>query len=112
MRIYRIRNDVLICFIVAYLVTWGAGSLTERVAAQMYENYVESNRVADGEIGGKAGEEVFRVQSVEDILSHDRFTMVADINMVRVLAGGYFGRTYLRQFTAAFGGNGCCFLQF
>lgn len=71
MRYTRLRFDIWLCLLLAFGVSLGAVKLTEFFLAGAYERYVEEHTVSDGDIGGKAGPEVFRVQSVDDILSHD-----------------------------------------
>ena len=54
MRIYRIRDDILFCLVIAFLASWGAGRLAGRAAALAYDSYAERHQIPDGEIGGRA----------------------------------------------------------
>lgn len=99
MRIYRMRIDVLICIGLAFLISMGTGQLAYMVASLTYDSYVAAHTAAPGEIGGAAGEEVFRAQSVEDLLSHDTFTVLSQGIEYRNLGGGYYGSSYFNKLT-------------
>ncbi len=103
MGIHRIRDDILFCFVISFLLAWGAGALTERAAAQHYESYAAKHRVADGTAGGKAVDSSFRAQSVEDILSHDLFTVECPLSDAMSYGHGYYGKDYLRLLPLASG---------
>ena len=77
MRYTRMRFDIWLCLLLAYLAGMGTAKLTGLVVPSLYQRHVEEHTVADGDIGGKAGPEVFRAQSVADLLSHDTFTVVS-----------------------------------
>lgn len=95
MRINRIRDDILFCFIIAFLAAWGAGVLAGRAAGLAYEGYVERHQIPDGETGGRAVEDIFRAQSVDDILSHEKFTIVYDIMTLYDYGTGFYEGTSL-----------------
>ena len=78
MRYTRMRFDIWLCLLLAFAVSLGTVKLTELVLPSLYQRHVEEHTVADGDIGGKAGPEVFRAQSVADLLSHDTFTILSD----------------------------------
>lgn len=67
--------DAAICLCVAALIAWGVGILAGKVAESSWERQKEELAPKSGEVGGIAGKEVFRVQTVEDMLSHDTFTI-------------------------------------
>lgn len=69
--------DAWVCLALAFLVGLGAGKVTEKLAAKHYAQQVEAHKPVDGQIGGKAGEGVFRAQTVDDLLKHDTFTVVS-----------------------------------
>lgn len=56
---------------------FGTVKITELVLPGMYKQYVEENTIGENEVGGPAGEDVFRAQSVADLLSHNTFTVVS-----------------------------------
>ena len=99
MRIYRMRADIWLSLAAACLVAWGAGKITSAVTENTYEAYTEKHTVADGEIGGAAEEDVFRAQSIEDLLSHDTFTVVSPGIEYRNRGAGYYGSYYLYSLT-------------
>mgnify|MGYP001068220082 FL=1 len=99
MRIHRMRFDIWLCLLLAYLVGTGASKLTALAVASTYDSYVEAHTVAAGEIGGVAGDDVFRAQSVEDLLRHDTFTVVSPGIEYRNRGAGYYGNWYMQALT-------------
>lgn len=99
MRVHRMRFDIWLCLLLAFLAGSGIGKLVEMALPSAYESYVEEHTVADGEIGGVAGEDVFRAQSVDDLLSHDTFTVVSPGIEYRNRGGGYYGNWYMQALT-------------
>lgn len=99
MRYTRMRFDIWLCLLLAFLVGLGTMKLTELVLPAMYEQHVEDHTVAAGDIGGTAGPEVFRAQSVEDLLSHDTFTIVSHGIEYRNRGGGYFRNGFMNAVT-------------
>lgn len=95
----RMRIDVLICLGLAYLVSLGTGKLAALAASATYDGYVEAHTMAPGEIGGAAGADVFRAQSVDDLLSHDTFTVTSPGIEYRNRGAGYYGSKYLYLLT-------------
>lgn len=94
MRYTRLRFDIWLCLLLAFAASLGAAKLAGLFLAGAYESYEEEHTVADGEIGGKAGEGVFRAQSVADILSHDTFTIVSHGIEYRNKGAGYYDGVY------------------
>lgn len=95
MRIRRVRFDIWLCLLLAFGVSLGTVKLAELFLDDMYGRYEEDHTVADGEIGGKAGPGVFRAESVDDLLSHDTFTIVTEGIEYRNRGSGYLdGRLY------------------
>lgn len=99
MRYRRMRIDVLICMGLAFLVSMGTGWLAEQVCAITYPSYVEAHTAAAGEVGGVAGDEVFRAQNVEDLLTHEEFTVLSHGIEYRNRSGGYYGGSYFNMLT-------------
>lgn len=95
---YRIRYDFLICLFLTCLVTWGAGKAARPLVMSTYDSYIKEKTVPDGDIGGRAGEDVFRAESVEDILSHGRFTFETEYRNIFGRGGGRYGKVYLHSF--------------
>lgn len=95
MRIYKIRYDVLICILLSALVVLGVSKVLPVFYTGLYDRYAQTHMVTDGEIGGQAGEDVYRAQSVEDMLSHNTFTVQAGYSSVMIADSGYFGDNYL-----------------
>jgi len=91
--------DVWACLLLAALVALGTGKVAEVVAQKAYAKEVEAHAPVAGEIGGQAGEEVFRAQNVEDLLSHDTFTVVSPGIEYRNRGAGYYGGRYFQALT-------------
>lgn len=91
--------DAWICLALAFAVALGTGALAEKLAVQNYAAMEEAHKPVDGQIGGKAGEEVFRAQSVDDLLAHDTFTVVSPGIEYRNRGAGYYGGRYFQALT-------------
>lgn len=85
--------------LIAFFFAWGAGSITEKLASKSYDNYEAEHSVASGDIGGIAGDDVFRAESVDDLLSHDIFTVVSPGIEYRNRGAGYYGSFYMYALT-------------
>ena len=77
MRVRVLRFDIWLTLLISFAISFIPAKILESVLPKQYESYLEEHTVTAGEIGGEAGEEVFRAQSVEDLLSHDTFTVVS-----------------------------------
>lgn len=91
----RLPADVFICLLLSLVAALGTGKLAGYIAENTYTNELESHKAADGEIGGRAGETVFQAESVEDLLSHDTFTIVSPGIQYRNEGAGYHNGHYL-----------------
>lgn len=91
--------DAWLCLALSMLIAMGTGKVAEMAAKSAYDKQVETHQAVDGEIGGKAGEEVFRVQNVEDLLSHDTFTVVSPGIQYRNRGAGYYDGRYFQALT-------------
>ena len=89
-----LRFDIWLSMLLAYVVSLGAVKVTEFIVADTYQDYVAEHTVADGDVGGRAGEDVFRAQSVDDILNHDTFTIVSPGIEFRNRGAGYYDSVY------------------
>lgn len=88
------RFDIWLTLLLAYLVSVGAVKITEWIVKDTYQSYVEKHTPAEGELGSKAGPDVFRAQSVDDILSHDTFTIVSHGIAFSNRGAGYYSGVY------------------
>lgn len=91
--------DAWVCLALAVLIAMGTGALAEKLATQHYAAMEEAHKPVDGQIGGRAGEEVFRAQNVEDLLNHDTFTVVSPGIEYRNRGAGYYGGRYFQALT-------------
>ena len=99
MRYTRMRFDIWLTLLIAFVISLGTTKLTELIVPSLYEQHVEDHTVADGDIGGKAGAEVFRARSVDDLLAHDTFTILSDGIEYCNRGGGYYGNHYMNAVT-------------
>ena len=99
MRYTRMRFDIWLTLLIAFGISLGTTKLTQLIIPSLYEQHVEDHTVADGDIGGKAGAEVFRARSVDDLLAHDTFTILSDGIEYCNRGGGYYGNHYMNAVT-------------
>ena len=99
MRYTRMRFDIWLTLLIAFVISLGTTKLTQLIVPSLYEQHVEDHTVADGDIGGKAGAEVFRARSVDDLLAHDTFTILSDGIEYCNRGGGYYGNHYMNAVT-------------
>lgn len=95
MRYHHLRFDIWFCLLLSFLLSMGTVKIVELFLPDAYESYVEEHTVLDGDIGGKAGEDVFRVTSVKDVLEHDTFTIISPGIEYRNRGAGYFDGKYM-----------------
>lgn len=86
--------DVWVCLGLSLLIAWGTGAVAQRIADERYQVHVQVHAPVAGEVGGAAGPEVVRVQSVEELLRQDLFTVVSPGIEYRNLGGGYYKGRY------------------
>lgn len=99
MRYHHLRFDIWLCLLFALFVSIFPAGLTERIMKERYKNYAEEHTAAEGEIGGIAGEDIFRAQSVEDLETHEKFTVLSPGIEYRNLGAGYYKNYYLYALT-------------
>lgn len=99
MRRYILPFDIWVCLALGCLVALGTGKIAENVTKVGYDAVAEARAPVDGEIGGRAGEEAFRAQSVEDLLSHETFTVVSHGIEYRNRGAGYYDGCYFQALT-------------
>ena len=89
-RYRRLRFDVWLCLLLAYLVSMGTSGIANKILPAKYEEHKQAHKVETGEVGGIADESVFRAQNVEDLLSHDLFTVISPGMEYRNAGGGFY----------------------
>jgi len=90
-----LRFDIWLCLLLSVLISMIPAKIIEKNVPQKYEEYSKEHEVASGDIGGVADENVFRAQNVDDLLSHENFTIVSPGIEYRNLGAGYYGSSYL-----------------
>ncbi len=98
-RRYILRYDIWICLLFGFLAGLGVERLATGILANQYEDHKAEHVVASGEIGGAATTETFRAQNVEDLLTHDTFTVISPGIEYRNRGGGYYGGMYFHALT-------------
>lgn len=98
-RYSHLRYDLVICIILGYLISIIPGYFVGKYYENKYSNYVEEHTVEDGDIGGKATDDITRISSVEEILEHDKFTIVSDGIEYRNRGAGYYHGAYMYAVT-------------
>jgi len=98
-RYHVLRYDIWLCLALSMLIAMGTAKLANLVMDYTYESYVEAHEVAAGEVGGVAGENVFRAQNVADLLSHDTFTIVSPGIEYCNRGAGYYKNWYMHAVT-------------
>ena len=99
MRIHHLRFDIWACLGLSFLLSMGVEKVVEKQVEKTYESYVEEHTVEDGNIGGKADEDVPRAESVDDLLENETFTIVSDGIAYMNRGGGYHGNYYFHAVT-------------
>ena len=95
MRYHRLRFDIWLCLLIAYLVAMGIGTLVDHVTDGNYEKYKQEHVVDAGDIGGKAGDDIFRAKNIKELLAHDKFTIVSPGIEYRNKGAGFYDGKYL-----------------
>ncbi len=99
MRYHILRFDIWLCLLLSVLLAIGAGKIATNILEKKYESYTEEKKVGINEIGGKASEDIFRAENIEDLLSHDNFTIVSPGIEYRNKGAGYYKGMYLYAVT-------------
>ena len=98
-RYYRLRSDIFICLLLAYVLSLVPAYFVEKHYESKYSSYVEEHTVKNGDIGGKASESIHHAESVEDLLKHDTFTIVSEGIKYRNRGAGYYHGNYMYAVT-------------
>lgn len=99
MRRQSLRFDMWLCLLLSFLVSLGTEKIAKSYFEKKYEDHKEEHKVENGEIGGIAGEDIFRAQTIEDLLSHNTFTVVSPGIEYRNKGAGYYKGMYLYTLT-------------
>ena len=97
---YRIlRFDIWLCLLLSVGLAFVAEKIATNILTEKYEIHKEEHIVDDGEIGGKATDDIFRAESIEDLLSHDKFTVVSPGIEYMNRGAGYYKGFYMYALT-------------
>lgn len=99
MRYHNLRFDIWLCLLLSFLLSFIPVKIAESILSQKYDEYVEEHKVSDGDIGGKASDDLYRAQNVEDLLSHETFTVVSPGIEYRNKGAGYHNNYYFQALT-------------
>ena len=98
-RYHILRFDIWLCLALSVLIAFGAGKIANKILPEKYEEHKAEHIVDAGEIGEVADDTVFRAQNIEDLLSHDTFTVISPGIEYRNRGAGYYNGMYLYQLT-------------
>lgn len=84
---------------IGFIISFGTGKITEIMVSKKYESYVKEHTVENGKIGGIADETFFRAQNIEDLLSHETFTIISPGIEYRNRGAGYYNNKYMQAVT-------------
>lgn len=98
-RRYILRYDIWICLLIGFLAGLGVERIATNVLSQQYEQHKAEHVVSAGEIGGTAIADTFRAQNIDDLLSHDTFTVISPGIEYRNRGAGYYDGMYLQALT-------------
>lgn len=98
-RYHILRFDIWLCLALSVLLAFGAGKIANKILPEKYEEHKAEHIVDAGEIGGIADDTVFKAQNIDDLLSHDTFTVVSPGIEYRNRGAGYYNGMYLYQLT-------------
>lgn len=99
MRYHSLRFDIWVCLGLSVLIAMGVEKIASPILAKKYEDHKEEHQVVDDAVGGIATDEIYRAQSVEDLLSHDTFTIVSPGIEFRNKGAGYYHGAYMYAVT-------------
>lgn len=99
MRRSYLSFDAWICLLLSFVISLGVGKIAGSAAQSHYQKTVEEHAPVDGEIGGPAGDDVFRAQNVDDLISHDTFTVISPGIEFRNRGSGFYYDKYLQALT-------------
>lgn len=98
-RTRTLRFDIWFCLLIGFLVSYIPVKIAEQVLPKAYDSYIEEHTVEDGEIGGIADESFYRIQNVEDLLTHETFTIVSKGIQFQNRGAGYYKGDYMYAVT-------------
>lgn len=98
-RRYILRYDIWICLALGFLASLGTEALVTNLRTAQYEDHKAKHIVASGEIGGSATDETFRAKNIQDLETHDTFTVISPGIEYRNRGAGYYNGMYLYALT-------------
>lgn len=99
MRVHYLRFDIWVCLALSVLVAIGTGKLASHFLNKSYVEEVSKKCVDVGEVGGIADESVFRVERVDDLFTHDLFTVISPGIEYKNKGAGFYKNFYLQALT-------------
>lgn len=99
MRVHLLKFDMWLCLLLSFLIASGVGKVTTNTLENKYEEHKSEHQVEAGEIGGKATDDIFRAQNIEDLLSHDTFTVISPGIEYKNKGAGFYKNFYMHALT-------------
>ena len=103
MRTHILPVDAAICLGIAALISIPVGHFTNTLISDSFDTKKEALAPEAGNIGGLATDDVFRAESVDDMLSHDTFTVECLYRDAYGSANGYHDGMSLNRLTLSSG---------
>lgn len=99
MRYHHLRFDIWFCLGLSFLIGFIPVKITQIILKHNYPSYVKQHTVSSKEIGGIPDNSMYQAQNIEDLLSHDTFTIVSPGIEYRNKGGGYHNNYYMHAVT-------------
>jgi len=95
MRYHVLRFDIWLCLAIGVVLSFGTGKLARYFLESRYELYQQEHIVDKNEVGGIADETIFHARSIEDMMSHETFTVISPGIQYRNKGSGFYHNFYL-----------------
>lgn len=99
MRYHSLRFDIWLCLLLSFLLSQGVLKMAKPIYENKYEEHKKEHIVESNEIGGVADHTIYKAQNIDDLLSHDIFTIVSPGIEYRNKGAGYYHGMYLYAVT-------------
>ncbi len=96
---HRLRFDIWLCLLISILLSSIPANIVGKIYTEKYTSYSEQHEVSKNDIGGVAGEEIYRAENVEDLLNNDKFTVLSQGIKYMNEGAGYHNNYYMYALT-------------
>ncbi len=99
LRVHFLRFDMWLCLLLSFGIAYGASKIVNNYLEDKYEDHMEEHKVEENNVGGIATEDIFRAQNIEDLLSHDTFTVISPGIEYKNKGAGFYKNFYMYALT-------------